>query len=125
MSPLAYVAIVVAIFVSGFAGGIKWHAGQDAIAEQARRDKVERERKFAEKRVDVAATARQADSEHLRTEFLVITERVHDALQTEFYAPSAPACLDAGGVRDVNAASGIPDAGSQPAAAVPRPAASR
>jgi hypothetical protein len=40
MSPLAYLVIALALFASGAAGGIKWHAGQDAIAENARIEKV-------------------------------------------------------------------------------------
>lgn len=38
MSLLAQLAIAAAIFIAGVAGGIKWHAGQDAIAAEAQRE---------------------------------------------------------------------------------------
>lgn len=40
MSILASIVIALAIFAAGAAGGIKWHAGQDAIKENARLELV-------------------------------------------------------------------------------------
>lgn len=34
MSLLAWIVIAIGLVVGGFAGGVKWHAGQDAIAAQ-------------------------------------------------------------------------------------------
>ncbi len=52
MSLLAQLALALAIFVAGAAGGIKWHAGQDAVAAQAaaelRRSDELQQRKFAD-----------------------------------------------------------------------------
>jgi hypothetical protein len=117
-------AALIAAFIAG-TGAWKVQDWRYASAEKDRMEAEAKERGIQLQRVDTAAVAHQGDTERLRSEFIVITERVTDALQTPFYAAAAPACLDDSGVRDVNAASGNLDAGSEPAAAMPRSAASR
>lgn len=52
MSLLAQIVLALAIFAAGAAGGVKWHAGQDAIAAQAaadlRRSDELQQRKFSD-----------------------------------------------------------------------------
>lgn len=125
MSPLALLAAALAMFAAGGWAGIRWHAGQDAIAERARLEAIERDRRFAEKRVDTAATGYQGDRERLSSDFLIIHDRVSHALTTDFYAADAAGCLDAGGLRELTDAIAAPAPGGEPAPAVPGPAPAR
>jgi len=117
---LLYAIAAGVIFAAGTWTGIRWHAGQDAIAESERLDAIERDRRMAEKRVDTAATSFETDRERLRSDFLVITDRVNDALKSDFYAAGAPGCLDDNGLRELTDAIQSGEAGREPAPAVPR-----
>lgn len=123
MSILAQLVIAALIFAVGAAGGIRWHAGQDAIAENKRQQQEAKEAAIRLQRVDTAAVGHEGDKARIRTEFLVITEKVEHALQSDFYAAGQPACLDDSGLRAVAEAAGATDPAGEPARAVPRPAA--
>jgi hypothetical protein len=124
MSIYAYIVAAVMLLVTGAGFGVKWEKGQNALRQQEARQEADRMRAKRENNVDTSAGAHEADKRELQTQYVVITERIEDAKQTDFYAPGAPACLDDAGVRIVNAAAlGYADAASQPARAVPGPAA--
>lgn len=122
MSIFAWAAIAAVIFVGGFAGGIKWHVGQDAIKEVARQEAAAEKQRMDAKRIDGAATGHEADKGAIRTEFVTITETVERIVREPFYAaPDAAACLDPAGLFQLRAAIAPADAASQPAHPVPRP----
>lgn len=77
MNFLAYIVIAGIIFASGMAAGIKWHAGQDAIAENARLQ-LERE---------VAVANRATERQQAAT----VIGAVNDARQRETLARAAAA----------------------------------
>lgn len=119
MSISVQLIIALAIFVGGLATGIKWHAGQDAIAAESARAEQERDRLRRIERNDVAAVGHEADKTNLRTEFLTITQEVERVTERPVYRDM---CFDADGVRIVNAAAGYSATASQPERAMPRPA---
>jgi hypothetical protein len=119
--------ILIAVLLAGLAagGGGAWKV-QDwryGAKERERLDAIERDRRFAEKRVDTAATGHESDKAQIRTEFITITETVERIVREPFYAPGAPACLDPDGMRQLRSAIAPASAASQPAPAVRRPTA--
>jgi hypothetical protein len=119
MSLLAQLVIALAIFVAGAAGGIRWHAGQDAIEAQAAAQQAAKERARQFERIDVAAVGHEKDKVRIQTEFVVITEKVEHALHaSDFYADAGPACLDAAGLSALAAAVRAAPSPSQSAPAV-------
>lgn len=114
---LIQIVVAVGIFFAGLATGIKYHAGQDAIAaqEQARMQAQERQAK-AEK-IDTAAVKLEKAKETVRTEFVTI-ERVVDRV-IESNPVYLRECFTDDGLRQLNAAIGARPAASQPTPAVP------
>ena len=114
---LIQVVVALGIFLSGVAGGIRWHAGQDAIAEQRaaelRKTDEKQQRKFGDD-----ATLRHA------TTVASISNQLGDARE-KIAQLSGRECLDAGTVGMLNAIGGDPvrapaaDAASAPAATAP------
>jgi hypothetical protein len=94
MSLLAQLVIALAFFVAGAAGGIKWHAGQDAIAARAadelRQADARQQRQFADKGAERHAAA-------LRT----LNNSLGNA-RAKIATLSGRSCLDAGTVRVLN-----------------------
>lgn len=117
MSALAYLAIALAIFVSGVAGGIRWHAGQDAIAANAAHHAAAKEAAMRTEHVDQAATAHEADKAELRTEFITITKEVARVVEKPVYRDGV--CFDDDGMRVVRSAIAAASAPSQPSGALP------
>lgn len=107
----------LAIFAAGAAGGIRWHAGQDAIAaqEQDRVDDLARLRK-AEK-IDAAASNLERKKEEVRTEFVTIERMVDRVVEKPIYSN---ACFDDDGLRELNAALRARADPGIPAPVVPR-----
>jgi hypothetical protein len=101
MSWAIQLVIALAIFAAGAAGGVRWHAGQDAIAaqEQARVDGIERQRRA--ELVDSSAVKLEHKKEQLRTEFVEIERVVNRVVEKPIYNN---ACFDDDGVRELNAA---------------------
>jgi hypothetical protein len=69
MSPLAWLVVAIGIFVGGVTTGIKWHAGQDAIAakaaQEARDADVRQQRRFNDKAAGDHAAALQTLNDQL------------------------------------------------------------
>lgn len=120
MSLAIQLVLAALIFAAGAAGGIKWHAGQDAIKENARLQEIDRQRRQDEKRVDSAAAGHEADKGAIRTQWLTITEEVERVVEKPIYRD---VCLDVDGLRVLSDAIAPRAAASQPARAVPGPAA--
>ncbi len=118
-----YVYVAIAIAAALFSAVGTWNVNEwrhDSI-DKARIEQEARERIRKADKVDVAAAGHESDKRQLRTEFIVITERVEHVLQSDFYAAGQPACLDDAGLRELTAAVGPGAAASQPARAVPGP----
>lgn len=112
MSILAQLVIAGLIFVAGIAAGIKWHAGQDAIAEVAARELREtdarQQRQFADRKA----------GEHLARADK-IANQLGDAREKIASLSSTDQCIDADTVRVLNAigVDAVRAAASQPAPA--------
>lgn len=91
----------------------RYGAKEAARLEQAREDRAR-----AEKTIDTAATGHEADKVQIRTEFITITQEVERVIEKPFYVASEQ-CLDADGLRTLNAAIGAASPASQPARGVP------
>ncbi len=118
MSTLLIQAVVaVGIFLAGMAGGIKWHAGQDAIKEQAREVNQRATERLRRQNSNTAAVAHEADKIVIKKEFLPITQEVDRVVEKPVYRN---VCLDADGLSVIRSAisraNGDP---SEPGDAVP------
>jgi hypothetical protein len=118
--------LALALFVAGFAGGIKWHVGivaaRDLAAVEARQEKERNDRKA----VDVAAVGHEKDKAQIRTVTKTVIQEVERIVREPFYvAADAPACLDADGLRQLETAIGAAQPASKPARALPRPDGAR
>lgn len=103
MSTLVIQLLVAAgIFVAGAAGGIRWHAGQDAIAENARQVNVRAAERLRRQNSNTAAVAHESDKIVIRKEFIPITQEVERVVTQIEYRDRA--CLPADGLRIINAA---------------------
>lgn len=118
MSILAQLVIALAIFLGGFAGGIKWHVGivaaRDLAAAQARESDAKQQRKFNDLQGGRHAGA-----------LAKLSNQLGDA-RAQIAKLSGRACLDAGTVGLLNA-TGVVDSratAGQPASA-PAAAAAR
>lgn len=116
MSWAIQAALAALIFTLGAAGGIKWHAGQDAIAAQAaneaRQSDARQQRQFGDK----AATSHAAALAIINTKLGDAREKIANLSGRE--------CLDAGTVSVLNAIGGepVPAVASEPAGAPATPA---
>jgi hypothetical protein len=118
VSLLAYAAIALAIFAAGAAGGVKWHAGQDAIKENLRLEQEAKERGIQIQRIDTASVSHEADKRQIQTKFRTITKEVERVVEKPVYRDE---CFDADGMRALGAAIHPAAAASEPKGAVPRP----
>ncbi|MDB5975131.1 MAG: hypothetical protein JWR07_1891 [Nevskia sp.] len=119
MSILAQLVIALAIFAAGAAGGVKWHAGQDAIAEVKARELRESDARQQRKLGDTAATGHEADKAKIRTEVHTVTVEVEHETEKLVYRN---VCIEPDGMRLIERTLGAPrPAASQPAPAVPGP----
>lgn len=114
MNPLAQIVIAIAIFAAGGAAGIKWHAGQDAIAaaadEKARADDAEEKRKQADK----AAEAHVGALAKINNQLGAAREKIALLSDRECFDAGTVGVLNAVGREPVPAAAaesaGAPDA---------------
>jgi len=109
MSLLAQLIIALAIFAAGAAGGVKWHAGQDAIAAQAaaelhRSDELQ-QRKFSDQAAGSHAQALAKINNQLGT----AREKIASLSGRECFG------ADTAGVLNSIGADAVPAAASQPA----------
>jgi hypothetical protein len=118
MSLLAQIVIAGLIFLAGVAGGIRWHAGQDAIAANLQREQAAKELGQRLQRVDTASVGHEADRRRIQTEFVTVTEEVERVVEKTVYRD---VCLDDDGLRALRSAIHGPDPASEPARVVPGP----
>ena len=123
MSIAAKLVLLLACLVAGFAAGVKWHAGQDAIAEQARQVNQRATERLQRQNANTAAVAFEGDRVRIEKEFVPITQEVERVVTKIEYRDRQ--CLDADGVSALNSAvsraNGDP---GKPGGAVPEPATS-
>ena len=100
MSIAAKMVLLLACLVAGFAAGVKWHAGQDAIKEQARQVNQRAAERLQRQNANTAAVVHEAEKEKTRTEFVTITERVRDEIEIEKVV-YRNVCISAGGLREL------------------------
>lgn len=122
MSIYLYAAIGIGCAAVGAAGAWQTQEWRYGAKEAARLEAIERDRRFAEKRVDVAAGGHEADKSELRTEFVEIVKEVERVVEKPVYRD---ACLDDDGLRVLRAAIDPAPAASQPAPALPGSSAAR
>lgn len=100
MSWTIQLIIALAIFVAGAAGGIKWHAGQDAIAAQIASEALRTDQMQQRNFGNEAATSHAAALATINTKLGDAREKI--ALLSDRQ------CLDAGTVGMLNAIGGEP-----------------
>ena len=113
---LIQAVIAAAVFLAGLATGIKWHAGQDAIAAQALAKAEAKDRHVKAEKITVAAVGLEKAKETVRTQFVTIDREVDRVVEKPIYLRE---CLDDDGLRQLNAAIGAGRNSGQPAPAVP------
>lgn len=120
MSILAQIVIAAMIFAAGAAGGIRWHAGKDAVAELARQENQRAVERMRRQNTNTAATGHEQDKEKIRTEFRTITQEVERVVTQVEYRDRV--CFDDSGLRLINDA--IRATGDTGVVGNPMPAAS-
>lgn len=120
MSWAIQAALAAVIFAAGAAGGIKWHAGQDAIAEVKRVAAAQEITQENERLANGAATGFETDRTKNETRTRIITVEVEKIIDRPVYRA---VCLDADGLQLIAAAIQRRDPASQPGHALPGPAA--
>lgn len=97
-------AAVLASLLAGFAGAWQVQDWRYGAKEAQRMEVAAEKRRMDAKQIQTAATGYEADKTAIRTEFITITETVERIVREPFYAPDAPACLDADGLRELRSA---------------------
>ena len=121
MSIAAKLVLLIAVFVGGMMAGIKWHAGQDAIKENARQVNQRATERLQRQNSNTAAVAHESDKVQIQKVFVPITQEVERVVT--LYRDRA--CFDDDGLRAINAAVNRANGDSgEPGNAVPKPAAS-
>jgi hypothetical protein len=117
-----YVYLAIALLSAALSGFGTWKVQnwRYAAIEKDRIEAAAEKAKFDRRAVDVAAAGHEKDKAQIRTEFLVITEKVEHAIQSDFYAAGQPACFDDSGLRALSDSLGAAPAPSVPASAVPQ-----
>ena len=100
MSIAAKMVLLLACLVAGFAAGVKWHAGQDAIKEQARQVNQRAAERLQRQNSNTAAVAHETDKIVIRKEFVPITQEVERVVIQ--YRDSL--CMPADGLRIIQSA---------------------
>jgi hypothetical protein len=102
MSIAAKMVLLLACLVAGFAAGVKWHAGQDAIKEQARQVNQRAAERLQRQNSNTAAVAHETDKIVIRKEFVPITQEVERVVTQVVYRDSV--CLPDDGLQLLRAA---------------------
>lgn len=95
MSIAAKLVLLLACLVAGFAAGVKWHAGQDAIAEQARQVNQRAQERLRRQNANTAAVAFEGNRVRIEKEFVPITQEVERVVEKPVYRN---VCLDPDGL---------------------------
>ena len=69
MSIAAKLVLLLACLVAGFTAGVRWHAGQDAIAEQARQVNQRAQERLRRQNANTAAVAFEGDRVRIEKEY--------------------------------------------------------
>lgn len=102
MSIAAKLVLLLACLVAGFAAGVRWHAGQDAIKEQTREVNQRATERLRRQNSNTAAIAHEADKSVIKKEFVPITQEVERVVTQVVYRDSV--CLPADGLRIIQSA---------------------
>jgi hypothetical protein len=115
-----YVYLAVAMLSAALSGVGAWKVQnwRYAAIEKDRIEAAAEKAKFDRRAVDVAAAGHEKDKAAIRTVTKTVTREVERIVREPFYV-DAPACLDADGLRQLQAALGAAHPASQPAPAVP------
>lgn len=124
MSILAKLALLAIAMAMGFGGGWRVHVGITAARDLRAVQEAARVQVRRVDQANTAGTAREADRERIRTEFLTITEKVEHEIQTEKLVYSN-VCVAPGGLQQLADAAALTVDPTQPGSSVPAAAASR
>lgn len=102
MSIAAKLILLIAVFVGGMMSGIRWHAGQDAIKEQARQVNQRATERMRRQNSNTAAVAHEADKIVIKKVFVPITQEVEKIVTQTVYRDTV--CLPADGLRVIRSA---------------------
>ncbi len=102
MSLFAQLAIAIAVFVAGMAGGVKYQLGVQARAELDRLNNVREIEALQRKTANTASTGHEADKTRVQTKFITITEETERVVNQIEYRDRS--CLDPAGLQNLNAA---------------------
>lgn len=116
MSPLLIAALAAAIFVAGGAAGIKWHAGQDAIAAKEAQDLRDSDARQMVRITDTAATRHAKALATVNDKLGAAREKIATLSGRECFGADTTGVLNAIGT-DHNPAAAPEPAGAPPAAA--------
>lgn len=95
------IVLILAACIAGFAAGVKWHVGQDAIRESRRLEELNRQILMRHERQNKASAGHEADKERIRVQYITITKEVERIVEKPFYRD---ACLDDDGLRVLRSA---------------------
>lgn len=120
-SLLIQILVAAGIFVAGASAGIKWHAGQDAIAENARQVNQRAAERLQRQNTDTAAERHEKVKAEIQVRYQTITKEVQYVVEKPVYRNI---CLDDDGLRLIREQLAGPSAAaSQPARSVSSPVA--
>ena len=95
MSIAAKLVLLIAVFVGGFAAGVKWHAGQDAIKENTRQVNQRATERLQRQNSNTAAVAHESDKVRIETEYRDVIKEVQRVVEKPVYRN---VCLDPDGL---------------------------
>jgi hypothetical protein len=117
MSWAIQLVIALAIFTAGAAGGVKWHAGQDAIAAQAAAEAVKSDQILQRKFNDKAAGTHAAELATINNQLGNAREQIANLSGRECFDADTAGMLSAVGAEPGRTASGQPESTPATAAA--------
>ena len=95
MSIAAKLVLLIACLVAGFAAGVKYHAGQDAIKENARQVNQRATERLQRQNSNTAAVAHESDKVRIETEYRDVIKEVQRVVEKPVYRN---VCLDPDGL---------------------------
>lgn len=95
MSIAAKLVLLIACLVAGFAAGVKYHAGQDAIKENTRQVNQRATERLQRQNSNTAAVAHESDKVRIETEYRDVIKEVQRVVEKPVYRN---VCLDPDGL---------------------------
>lgn len=102
MSIAAKLVLLLACLLAGFAGGVKYHAGQDAIKEHAREVNQRATERMRRQNANTAAVAHESDKVRIETEYRDVIKEVDRVVTQVVYRDTV--CLPPDGMRVIESA---------------------